>query len=650
MKLLSKREVEILHLLRNSKGVQTGKSLSLLLEVTTRTIRNDMKSLNATISKYGAEIVSHKGKGYELQIWEEVAFENLYADHISIIQNHPVKNVHRLENDEVGEQIIKQILMNCLTDTSVYQEELAEELFISLSALKSYLSLVKAKLSNYGLELVTDRFKGIKVTGEEDKIRYCISQYLFNHQSIGVYNDLFPDNEIKRLKDITLHVLLRNQLKLTDVALENLIIHIEITIRRYLNNRQLDYQLNLTESLQATKEYKVANEIIQQIKATLDINIEPEIFYITQLLLASSRLYRKDIDVQEYKRMNNMLDTVLDEIKEKTSIQFSGDQKLIEGLIIHLSIALKRIEYQMNMRNEVLNSIKNNYPLAFQLAAIASGKISELTNLDIDENEIGFLAIHFGVALEKKGLNNQDIKKILIVCGSGLATASLIREKILNYYGGQVSVVETISLTEFNQPLLDQVDIVVTTVPIDIESDKIFTVSPILSHHDLSLIKRKVIEDRLESDVIEFGDIFKRDLFVKNIDLSSKEEVLSYITTLMHAKHYIDDYTKQSIYARERMASTELSNLLAIPHPLDNSMQETSIAVCILNKPIIWDREKVQVVIVLSVPKDKQKTWEVIFKQLYHFLIEEFGITNLISTYEYDDFIRNLSKYKEKSL
>lgn len=650
MKLLSKREVEILHLLRNSKGVQTGKSLSLLLEVTTRTIRNDMKSLNATISKYGAEIVSHKGKGYELQIWEEAAFENLYADHISIIQNHPVKNVHRLENDEVGEQIIKQILMNCLTDTSVYQEELAEELFISLSALKSYLSLVKAKLSNYGLELVTDRFKGIKVTGEEDKIRYCISQYLFNHQSIGVYNDLFPDNEIKRLKDITLHVLLRNQLKLTDVALENLIIHIEITIRRYLNNRQLDYQLNLTESLQATKEYKVANEIIQQIKATLDINIEPEIFYITQLLLASSRLYRKDIDVQEYKRMNNMLDTVLDEIKEKTSIQFSGDQKLIEGLIIHLSIALKRIEYQMNMRNEVLNSIKNNYPLAFQLAAIASGKISELTNLDIDENEIGFLAIHFGVALEKKGLNNQDIKKILIVCGSGLATASLIREKILNYYGGQVSVVETISLTEFNQPLLDQVDIVVTTVPIDIESDKIFTVSPILSHHDLSLIKRKVMEDRLESDVIEFGNIFKRDLFVKNIDLSSKEEVLSYITTLMHAKHYIDDYTKQSIYARERMASTELSNLLAIPHPLDNSMQETSIAVCILNKPIIWDREKVQVVIVLSVPKDKQKTWEVIFKQLYHFLIEEFGITNLISTYEYDDFIRNLSKYKEKSL
>ncbi|UOQ49715.1 BglG family transcription antiterminator [Gracilibacillus caseinilyticus] len=650
MKLLSKREVEILHLLRSSKGVQTGKSLSLLLEVTTRTIRNDIKKMNAILSKHGAEIVSHKGKGYELEISEEEAFQKLYANHITIIQNQATVNMHRSEGNDVEEQMIRNILMNCLTDTSIYQEELAEELFISLSALKSYLSSVKEKISRYGLELVTDRFNGIKVTGNEDKIRFCISQYLFNHQSIGVYNDLFPDNEIKRLKDIILQVLLKNQLKLTDVALENLIIHIEITIRRYLNNRLLDYQMKITENLKATKEYKVAHDIIQEIRVTLGINIEPEIFYITQHLLASSRFYSKDIDDQEYRRMEGMLAAVLEEIKKKTSIQFSGDQKLVEGLVIHLSTSLKRIEYQMNIRNEVLNSIKNNYPLAFQLAAIASNKISELTNLIIDENEIGFLAIHFGVALEKKGLNNQEVKKIMIVCGSGVATASLIREKLLNNYGNQVSVVETISLSEFEPYLLDCVDIVVSTVPIDIESDKIFTVSPILSYTDLSMIKRKVMEDKLESDVTEFSNIFKKDLFVKNLELQTKEDVLDYITDLMYTKEYIDESTKQSVYERERMASTELSNLLAIPHPLENNMSETSIAVCILNKPIVWDREKVQVIIVLSVPKEKQKTWEVIFKQLYHFLIEEFGITKLISNYNYEDFIRNLSKYKEKSL
>ncbi|SEO87543.1 lichenan operon transcriptional antiterminator [Amphibacillus marinus] len=649
MKLLTKREVEILHLLRNSKDLQTGKSLALLLGVTTRTIRNDVKRLNITISKYDAEIVSYRGKGYELEIREGDAFQQLYSSHVALIQDRKAITETQSEN-ELENQIIKKILMNCLTDTSIYQEELAEELFISLSALKSYLASVREKIATYGLVLATDRLHGIKVTGNEDKIRFCISQYLFNHQSIGVYNDIFPDNEIKRIKDLTLHVLLSNQLQLTDVALENLIIHIEITIRRYLNNRLSDYHVHVTEQLKSTKEYKVASELIEQIKEVLKINIESEIFYLTQHLLASGRLYMKDINREEYSKMVSLLNKVFWEISEKTSIDLSDDQKLIDGLIVHLSVALKRIEYQMNIRNEVLSSIKNNYPLAFQLAAIASNKISELTKLNINVNEIGFIAIHFGVALEKKGLNQQELKKIIIVCGSGLATASLIRERLLNSYGAQVSVVETIRFTEFQKELIDKVDMIVTTVPIPIESNKIFTISPVLSSEDLKTLKRKLLAGNHMPDVANFYSIFKQDLFVKDVQLSSKDDVLHYVTNLMAAKGYIDAYTKQSIYDRETMASTELSNLLAIPHPLDNSMTEPSIAVCVLAKPITWDREKVQVVVVLSVPKHQQKTWETLFRQLYLFLIEEFGITKLISTYSYNDFIKNLSKYKEKNL
>ncbi|WP_017471391.1 BglG family transcription antiterminator [Amphibacillus jilinensis] len=649
MELLTKREVEILHLLRNSKELQTGKSLALLLGVTPRTIRNDVKKLNATISKYGAEIIAYKGKGYELEIREGDIFHQLYSRHLSLIKNHKIMTGVRSEN-EIEEQIIKKILMNCLTDTSIYQEELAEELFISLSALKSYLTSIKAKIAAYDLVLITDRLTGIKVTGSEDKIRFCISQYLFNHQSIGVYNDIFPDNEIKRLKDLTLCILLRHQLQLTDVALENLIIHIEITIRRAMKNRLSDYHVHVTENLMKTKEYKVAREMVDHIKEVLAIDIESEIFYLTQHLLASSRLHMKDIVKEEYSKIADILNEVFGEIERKTSLHLYNDSKLIDGLIVHLSVALKRIEYQMNSRNDVLSSIKNNYPLAFQLAAIASNKISELTGLNVDENEIGFLAIHFGVALEQKGLNKQDVKKIIIVCGSGVATASLIREKLLSHYGDQVSVVETISLNEFQANLINQVDMIVTTVPIAIESDKILTISPVLSSHDLRALKQSIFRDKHDSKVIHFHSIFKKDLFIKDVQLSSKTDVLHYLTDLMTAKGYIDSYTKQSIYEREVMASTELGNLLAIPHPLDNSMTASSIAVCVLAKPIRWDREKVQVVIVLSVPKHQQKTWETLFRQLYLFLIEELGITKLISTYSYDDFIRNLSKYKEKSL
>ncbi|MCK0470104.1 BglG family transcription antiterminator [Halalkalibacter sp. APA_J-10(15)] len=647
MNLLNKREVEILHLLRNSNGYQTGESIALLLEVSSRTIRNDIKQLNVTLEEHGAIVVSRKRLGYELEINKDDLFEPFYEKYVSK-GLHVAGNSSTSTGSNVEEEIIRKLLMNCLNDTSITQEELAESLFISLSALKSYLPSIKEIVGKFNLEIISDRHDGMKITGEEDKIRFCLSEYLFNAKSTDVYNDLFPENEIALLKEITLHALLKHHLKLTDVALVNFIIHIDITIKRLLNKRILNYNLKAIERLKDTKELIVVQEIIDEIQSKLNISLQTEVFYITQHLLASSRLSGSSMNTKEYRRIEDMLQDVIVEIKRKTSIDLSEDTKLKEGLILHLSVALKRIEYKMNIRNEVLNSIKNNYPLAFQLAAIASNKINKMTNLRIDENEIGYIAIHFGVALEKKGLNQQGMKKVMIVCGSGIATASLIREKILNYYGHQVSVIETISLAEFKEEMLNQVDMVVSTVPIPhLKSDKLIMINPIISNKDLLIIQNRMRNEASHIDWITYRNIFKEDLFIKNLSLRSRDDVLDYVTTLMEEKNYIDRQTKESIYERENMASTELGNLLAIPHPLDNNMANTAIAVCILNKPITWDKEKVQVIIVLSVSKKEQRRWEVLFKQLYRFLIEDLGIAKLISEYHYHDFLRKLAKYKE---
>ena len=71
------------------------------------------------------------------------------------------------------------------------------------------------------------------------------------------------------------------------------------------------------------------------------------------------------------------------------------------------------------------------YPLAFELAVIAGEIIEENFQFRTQENEIGFLAMHFGAALERKGLNekNQE-RKAIIVCYAGVATAMLIKERL----------------------------------------------------------------------------------------------------------------------------------------------------------------------------------------------------------------------------
>lgn len=79
MNLLNKREIEILRLLSSNKEYQTGESMAVLLGVSSRTIRNDVKSLNKILLQHGANIISKKGRGYELEFQDHEAFSRLYA-------------------------------------------------------------------------------------------------------------------------------------------------------------------------------------------------------------------------------------------------------------------------------------------------------------------------------------------------------------------------------------------------------------------------------------------------------------------------------------------------------------------------------------------------------------------------------------------
>ena len=94
--------------------------------------------------------------------------------------------------------------------------------------------------------------------------------------------------------------------------------------------------------------------------------------------------------------MKNEIEKILIKIKEETNIDLSDDKQLINGLAMHLSAALQRMRFDMNIRNEFLDSIKNMYPLAFELAVIAGEIIEENFQFRTQENEIGFLAMHFG--------------------------------------------------------------------------------------------------------------------------------------------------------------------------------------------------------------------------------------------------------------
>ncbi|CUH96692.1 hypothetical protein P22_2782 [Propionispora sp. 2/2-37] len=648
LEIQNKRVLKILELFDTEKKVLDSASMAALIGVSSRTIRNDIKECNALLKGQGAEIRPEPGVGYMMKIHDEdryAAFRKVQGGEGGKVwlKNPIIPSDH---NDRIS-FIIAEILLNSLHQRGVTESELADELFISLSTLKKYMKDIKKSLRRFSMEITTDRIKGIGIKGDEAQIRYCMSEYIFNSNELvdltqnGFYRHVFSLEEINKVQQIMLEVIQKYNIPLTDIAFKNLLVHLMITLKRADSKNTTEYSREEMTNLEESAYFAVAQEVIAVILNRLHINITNEVYYLTQHFISSKKLDHEE-DTQVKREYRILVDSILTKIQADIGIDLSEDEELISGLMIHLGAAVNRLKFNMNIRNEILAPIKKNYPLAFEMAVIASEVLAKQEKLQTNENEMGFLAIHFGAAMERYKGNAKAAMTAIIACGTGLSTAMFVKSKLQRKFGRQLQIVKVSPLYEITEESVNNVDFIFTTVPIrGIQSEKIIQVEPILTKEDLGRIETIIMGKGAEYH----EHFFRKDLFFPKLKANTRMDVLEKLTDVMLKKGYIDQIGKKSVFVREKMASTELGSLIAIPHALENHGEEAVIAVAVLEKPIHWDKEKVQVVFLLSIPKSKCRAWEPVFERLYRHFISDFGIHTLIKNPKFEVLMEKLEQY-----
>ena len=83
-----------------------------------------------------------------------------------------------------------------------------------------------------------------------------------------------------------------------------------------------------------------------------------------------------------------------------------SDQTLRDNLGYHLEFTLNRLLFNIKLKNLLLEDMKENYVLPYNLAKISADVIENVYNLVMPEDEIGYIAIHFGSYLEKNIISN----------------------------------------------------------------------------------------------------------------------------------------------------------------------------------------------------------------------------------------------------
>ncbi|ALX50135.1 BglG family transcription antiterminator [Lentibacillus amyloliquefaciens] len=643
--MLNARMKNILRELMALTSPITGDYLANINQVTSRTTRNDVKNLNAIISEYDAQIHTVMGKGYQLEITDDHQFRQFLGS----VFNEGVSD-NRLTPSLPEERTAYLIKRFLLSNSYLKLDDLADEIFVSKSTIQNDLKNVKDVLQSYNIHLEPKPNHGLKAVGDELKLRFCMAEYIFDRsEELG---DKLPEELFSSLNkkdmDAVLNIIVEeindNDITLSDIAINNLLIHIVIAYKRIREGYHVSLYHTDFEEIAEKREFNVAERIVKKVQSAFGVTFpEEEVAYVgihllgTKMFSVTGANDEKTISHLIEPDTYQLVEAILTKIEEKMNLKINWDQELIMALGLHLKPAINRYKYGMNIRNPMLDDIKRNYPLAYEAGIIAGLAIEEHTGSEINENEIGYLALHIGAAMERRKMEDGP-KRCLIVCASGIGSARLLYYRIKSKFEGKLDVIGTTEYYKLDEFDMDNIDFIISSVPIRANiSIPVIEVNSILGKQDIENIESFLIEH--EQSIHEY---FQPELLHFRKSFDSKEDVLQFMCGYLHEKGLIDDEFLDAIYEREKVAPTAYGNLVAIPHPISPQSDETFLSVCTLEYPIKWEDQPVQFVCVLSVKRNSMEDLQSMYELLGQIIDSPALVQNLIKAESYDEFLKVL--------
>lgn len=295
--------------------------------------------------------------------------------------------------------------------------------------------------------------------------------------------------------------------------------------------------------------------------------------------------------------------------------------------------------------------MKRPCPLAFQIGVIAAKVIEESEGMAVNEDEISYLAVHFGAALTRMNINADRSKQTaFIVCGAGIGTAILLKSRVEDYFKELLTVRQVMPGYKLRSADLSNVDVVISTIPIEKlpplseeDTKKVVFVRHLLDEDEVKLIQQKLFNTtRIFAQNVD--KFFRRECFVTGKTFKTKERIIDFMTGELEKLGLMDKEASDSVKEREIASPTEIGNLVAIPHPLKNSAAISSISVLVLERPILWVEHQVQVIFLLSIATSEFYLWEPIFLKLFKYLVKENGVRRLLNNPDYDAFIKDFKQ------
>ena len=594
--MLTKRQIEILlNLFSNLDAPVSLQVFTDQFHLSLRSIQTDIAEIKETIKEHGLYIENNKNCICMSITNQETA--NIFMN--SIIQDYNLNQFFEDQSSRIS-YIISRLL-----DSNDYLKsaDLADEMYISRSQISNDIKLAKNMLSSYHLTLISKPYYGIKIIGKENDIRNYIIQEKLKIKNLvcdEITHSFSSHEHIDDINNIVIKILTHSHYIISDIALQNLILHIVTAVNR-IKSGHLIHMDSLNISPVYAHVIEISKNILEKCADIYNFEFnDDEIFF-----LALNLYGKREFDKQEFitDEINNLVFLGLYKIKEIFGLDFTSNLNLRISLCLHILPLLTRINTNMQLRNIMTFNIKQKYTLAYDLASTFTNTIIPSDKKILDD-EIAYVALHFVNYIDEN--SPQKKKRMLIISSLRRSETILLQNNILRNFPS-IKEVKIISKNSLSTTNVNNYNVICTTEnDIFINNNKIQKISYFLNDTDIKKIELLLDGFNGPKDIL---DCFSEDLFYYG-DAPSKNAVIKWLYEMAYKQGLADEKLYHSIMNHENVTSTYFGNYLAIPHP-EIFLSETSfISVAILPKPILWDDEYVDIVFLVSIQKNNPNAFK----------------------------------------
>ena len=518
--MLNQRQIEVLlEFCKHPEEFMTASYFADKLKVSLRTVQADMREIKRELSEESCvQLVSKSSRGSCIEVKDHDEFSayvnSLYQQYTTVSLNYPTSRISKL------------LLLLLNRHRAISMIDIEDQFFISRSTLLNDLKKVEEILEEFQLELLKSSNK-IMIEGYEVNKRRCLAkQDLYLAHIRNEYGMLYIDERhIAKIKNILTEVFVDYKYHIMDTDFNNMILYLNIMICRMEEGFYIQPdELKITEQL--GREYEIANAVFERIGSRFFIRVPEEEKQIFSLYLKGQGNNQDSNTISA--EIDEFISRAFIQIRENFEVDFSNNINLKITLALHCMSLRIRLKYDMQVKNDMLEYIRETFPLGYDIASYFAFLFGKEYGKKVSKDEVGLIAIHFYSSLQE--MNNMEGKrKILIISSMKQSMSLLTKQTLFRWFSDSVSAVDFVSPADVSEEMLEAYDIFLTTEKEEFyEKGLAMYIEPFPSKFDYLNIKLNLDGFHDIEDVVA---IFLPELFL-SIKKGKKEDVLDRLCQL----------------------------------------------------------------------------------------------------------------------